>query len=187
MKNLLKKYTGILSLLSFLLILPIHYANSQNIDELFGVKLFDNATNYVSSEYIESNKRKYKETISGYWIVDVYDVLNNAYFDRFQFIIDDNNKIHLISGGRDYLNEERCNKFMDPLKEQLENIKSINLVYGEQDYGRWFLKRFYYENEGLILNLQCNHYFDPVRDVMKIYIRTNILQDAVTKYYEHGL
>ena len=40
MKNLLKKYTGILSLLSFLLMLPIHYAYSQNVDELFGINKY---------------------------------------------------------------------------------------------------------------------------------------------------
>ena len=184
MKKIIKKYTGILSLLSFLLILPIHLAHSQNIDELFGIKLLDNATNYVSSEYIENNKSKFKETISGFWELKITSVASSPYFDTFYLTIDNYNKIHMIHGFKDYYSKDRCLEFLDTLIEKVETQKQIKFTFYKSDIG--FIQAFKYQQwvNNTSISIFCGHQFDPIDNWMSYYIRSEELSNAINIYYE---
>jgi len=181
MKNLFKKYTGILSFLSILLILPIHYAYSQNVDELFGIKLLDNATKYVSSEYIENNKYKHSESITGFWSLKITSNVSSPYFERFTIHIDDYNKIHTILGAMDYNSKDRCVTFLENLKETVETKKKIEFEKTEDDYGLWMKTMYFNRNDNIFI--QCNHTFDPVEDKMIYYVMTEEIIVAIRKYY----
>ena len=185
MKNLLKKYTGILSLLSFLLMLPIHYAYSQNVDELFGIKLLDNATNYISSEYIETNKSKHSETISGFSYLYLGDKASSTYFDDIYIIIDDYNIIHAVQGDKEYPSIDRCMTFLEKLVSKIEIRKQIEFAYEERDYGTFLLKRYTTWENNTSVNVQCNEDFDPIRNLMIHFIRSNELIGAINEYYDN--
>ena len=184
MKNLFRKYTGILSLLSFLLILPIHFAHSQNIDELFGIKLLDNATNYVPSDYIENNKYKNLETISGFWGLNITSKVSSPYFDIFSITIDDFNVIHMIHGKKIYPTKDRCLDFLNTLTEKVETKKQIKFTFEEQDYGDQILFKYQVFVNNLSIGILCGHEFDPIKNRMSYYIRSVELIDAVNMYYD---
>jgi len=183
MRKLLKKYTGILSFLSFLLMLPIHYAYSEGIDNLFGIKLFDNATNYVSSEYIENNKNKNQESITGFWELNISNQLTNPYFDKFYLVIDDYNKIHSIQGDKNYPSEDRCFTFQGKLVKQVETKKQIKLILGEEDLGNFKTTYFGVWVNGISLSITCVHIFDPIDNRMVYFIETKTLSNAVDEFY----
>jgi len=183
MKNLLRKCTGILSLLTFLLILPIHYAHSKNVDELFGFKSFDNATNYFSSEFIENNKFKYNETISGFWYLNISDKVSSPYFDIFYIFIDNNNIIHSVQGEKVYPSIDRCLTFLEKLVSMIETRKQIEFTYQEIDLGTILLKRYISQENNTSVNVQCNEFFDPIKYVMTHYIRSTDFLNAITEYY----
>ena len=183
MKNLFSKYSGILSLFSFLFIFPIQYAHSQNIDELFGIKLLDNASNYVSSDFIESNKIKNVETISGYWDLDISDQLTNPYFDRFYLIIDDYNKIHSIQADKDCPSEDTCFTYQDKFVKKVEKKKQIKLKKGGQDELNFRTNFFGYSGNDIYLSITCTHMFDPISNTLIYFISTETHSIAVDEFY----
>ena len=183
MKNLFRKYTGILSLLSFLLILPIHYAYSEGIDNLFGIKLFDNATNYVSSEYIENNKYKHRESITGFWSLNISHKASSPYFDEFFITIDDFNVIHEVIGQKVYPSEDRCLTFMYKLYEQLETRKQIKFNSREDDYGDFKVTQYGAWKNNVHIGILCHYAFDPVDNTMVYHINSKTLSDAKVEYY----
>ena len=185
MKKLLRKYTGILSLLSFLLILPVHYAHSQNVDELFGIKLFDNATNYVSSEYIENNKFKDTESISGFWTLYMGDKVSSPYFELFFTTIDNYNTIHQIKGKQNYISEDRCVEFLHVQKINIENKKQVILDFHEKDYGKARITSYVTsgDSNNITLNIKCIHKFDPIDNYMMFSLSSEALINAREEYY----
>jgi len=185
MKKLLIKYTRILSLVFFVLMFSIHYAHSQNIDELFGIKLFDNATNYVSSEFIEINKFKHRETISGFSVLYLGDKASSTYFDDIYIIIDDYNIIHAVQGDKEYHSIDRCVTFLEKLVSKIETRKQIEFAFEERDYGTFLIKRYTTWENDTSVNVQCNEDFDPIRNLMIHFIRSNELIGAINEYYDN--
>ena len=57
----------------------------EELNSLFGITLNDNAEKYVSSNYIDSNKFKVDETISGYFDLDITDKIEtkSPYFSTY--------------------------------------------------------------------------------------------------------
>ena len=163
---------------------PIHYAHSQNIDELFGIKLFDNATNYVSSEFIENNKYKNKETKAGFWGLNITTKVSSPYFDIFFITIDDFNVIHQISGERDYFSEDRCLDFLTKLVKRNENRKQVKFKLYENDLGKFRFKKYYVYENNFNLNIMCGHKYDPIADFMATYLRSDEMNNAINEYYD---
>ena len=130
---------------------------TQNIDELFGIKLLDNASNYVSSDFIESNKIKNVETISGYWDLDISDQLTNPYFDDADY-----NKIHSIQADKDCPSEDTCFTYQDKFVKKVEKKKQIKLKKGGQDELNFRTNFFGYSGNDN-LSITCTHMFDPIR------------------------
>jgi len=151
---------------------------------LFGIKLFDNATKYVSSEYIESNKNKYRETISGFYTLYMGDRVSSVYFDKIFIHIDDFNIIHTIYGKRIYPSEDRCITFLKELVSKLETKQQIQLDYVELDYGTFSLKRYHKWVSNMSINIQCNYRYDPIEHSMLRFIRSEDIVDAIEEFYE---
>ena len=105
-----------LLLLLFSLLLSFN-SFGEELDSLFGISLYDNAEKYVSSSYIDSNKIKNAETLSGYFVIGITDKIKNKspYASDYEIGIDSNNVVHSISGAREIANLSICQEVLETL------------------------------------------------------------------------
>ena len=92
-----KKDSTMKKLLVLLFSLLISFNSyGEELDSLFGISLYDNAEKYVSSSYIDSNKIKNAETLSGYFDISITDKIKNKspYASEYWISIDINNVVH---------------------------------------------------------------------------------------------
>ena len=82
----------------------------EEINSLFGITLYDNAEKYVSSNYIDSNKVKNKETIDGYFDLIMTDKIKitSPYLSWYKITINKDNRVHSIYGSDKVANLEIC-------------------------------------------------------------------------------
>ena len=80
------------------------------LNGFFGITLNDNAEDYVSSNFIQSNKGKHRETIDGFFNLIITDEIENKspYATYYEIVIDSNNIIHSIIGQSELLNLDVC-------------------------------------------------------------------------------
>jgi hypothetical protein len=88
-----------LLILLFSLLISVN-SYGDEITSIFGITLYDNAEDYFSSTYIDSNRFKNTETIEGYFDLYVSDKIKSKspYFSTYKITIDDDNKVHSIYG-----------------------------------------------------------------------------------------
>ena len=159
------------------------------LNTLFGITLYDNAEEYVSSSYINSDKSKNTETLDGYfdvWVTDKIKV-KSPYFSNYWMTIDINNIIHSIVGDEEYANLNRCQEFLENLSSSLEEKYESDFEYDEIPVpnGKTYRHNFFNSSDDYFA-IQCNEE-DDVTTAMLIYLESEDLFEARNEFYEAGL
>ena len=63
--------------------------------------------------------------------------------------------------------------------------KQIEFAFEERDYGTFLIKRYTTWENDTSVNVQCNEDFDPIRNLMIHFIRSNELIGAINEYYDN--
>jgi len=162
----------------------------EQLNNLFGITLYENAENYVSSNYINSNKYKNLETLSGYFDLDISDKIpaKSPYFSVYSITIDTNNNIHDIYGMNEYPNLTRCKAVLASLSSKIEEKYKIDFEYGEASYPSFEVySHYHYTSSNNYFVIQCNEDFEDSSTKLQMYLDTEVLGDAVDEFYESGL
>lgn len=180
-------------LLTFLLPLSIISSLSYGgeVDSLFGITLNDNAEKYVSSNYIDSNKVKDNETIEDYFDLNITDKVKtkSPYASSYWVVIDSDNRIHQIKGtDDDVVNLEICLEIQKDLISSFEEKYQIDFDYQEQPYPT-FKKyaHFYWTDSENALSIGCYKVYEETSAIRQIYLRSGLLSQAITDFYDSGL
>ena len=175
-------------LLSLSIISPASYG--EEINSFFGITLNDNAENYVSSNYIDSNKYKHNETIDGYFGLRITDQIKrkSPYVSYYIINIDNNNRIHKIYGAHDFINLEICQSVQKDLLSKLEEKYEIKSKYHETSYPEFIrYGNYFYTSSGNYFSLQCRRSHSKSSAKLQISVTTEVLMNAVHEYYNSGL
>ena len=162
----------------------------EELDSLFGISLYDNAEKYVSSSYIDSNKIKSIETLSGYFDISITDKIKNKspYASDYWIVIDSNNIVHSIRGEREIANLSICQEVLETLSSSLEERYEIDFEYWEPTMPTFKVYSYYhYSSLDDYFAIQCNEDFEDYSIVMQIFIDTEVLGDAIDEFYDSGL
>ena len=113
-----------------LFLIPISFNSyGEELNGLFGITLYDSAEKYVSSNYIDSNKKVHSESYGNYYDLIITDKIEtkSPYASRYVVVIDDNNIVHQIYGDANYINLEICQAVKKDLLSQIEKNTKLNL------------------------------------------------------------
>ena len=127
---------------------------------------------------------KHPETISGFWYIDISELVNSPYFDGFYITIDEFNRIHSIQGNKKYPNKDRCLTFLKKRVTKIGIRKEINFTYEELDVGTILFKRYVSHRDNISEYIQCNESFEPRSYYMNHFVRSVDFSRAVLAYYE---
>ena len=164
-------------------------SNGKVIDSLFDITLNESVENYISSDYINSNKEKNHETIDGFYNLYVTDEIKtkNPYFSEYWLTLDMNNTIHSIEGYEYYSDIDRCVKFLETLSSSLKEKYNIDFEYEETFFPDGVRYEYFSQiSSDSAIVTQCNEE-DNKSHLMIVYLETIELSDARTKFYESGL
>ena len=161
----------------------------EEIKSLFGISLYDNAEKYVSSNYINANKVKNKETIEGYFDLTMTDKIKikSPYASYYEITIDNENRIHSIYGDSIVNNLDICLKTQKDLLSQLEEKYQIEFEYWENTYPTFTIFRNYQLTRSLLFFIQCNEFYDDPSIYRQISLSTILLMDEKNDFYNAGL
>ena len=175
------------------LLLPLSIISSvsygEEINSLFGVTLNKNAEKYASSNYINSNKLKNTETLSGYYDLLMTDKIKtkSPYSSEYYFTIDTNNIVHSITGFEEYANLKNCQAVLETLSSSLEERYEIDFEYWEPTMPTFKVYSYYhYSSLDDYFAIQCNEE-DDFPTAMLIYLKTIDLLEARHEFYDSGL
>lgn len=175
--------------LSSVLLSSVSYGAGLN--GFFGITLNDNAEDYVSSTFIESNKGKHRETLDGYFYLIITDEIENKspYATYYEIVIDSNNIIHSIIGTSELLNLDVCKAVLESVIDSLEERHQIEFDYFEQPYPEFKIYSYFHYNNNLenYLAVQCNEVYGESKVNLQIYTNTFEIADAIDKFYDSGL
>ena len=180
-------------LLTFLLplIALSSVSHGEELNSLFGISLYDNAEKYVSSSYINSDKSKNTETLSGYFDISITDKIKNKspYASEYWISIDINNVVHSIRGEQEFANLRICQDVLETLSSSLEERYEIDFEYWEPTMPTFKVYSYYhYSSLDDYFAIQCNE--DDVNlgfNGMIIYIESEDFLTARHEFYESGL
>jgi hypothetical protein len=162
----------------------------EELNSLFGITLYENAEKYASSNYIDSNKIKNVETISGYFDLNISTKITakSPYVSDYWISIDINNNIHDIYGKKEYSNLSHCKEVLESLLSSLEERYEIDFEYWEPSYPTFKIYSYYhYNSSGDYFAIQCNEDFEYYSTLMQIYIDSKVFGDATEDFYDSGL
>jgi hypothetical protein len=179
-------------LLTFLLplIALSSVSHGEELNSLFGISLYDNAEKYVSSSYIDSNKIKNSETLSGYFDISITDKIKNKspYASEYWISIDINNVVHSIRGEQEFANLRICQDVLETLSSSLEERYEIDFEYWEPTMPTFKVYSYYhYSSLDDYFAIQCNEDYENPSIVSQIYLDSKVLVEANNKFYESGL
>ena len=161
----------------------------KELNNLFGITLYDNAEKYVSSDYIDSNKWKNTSTTDGYFDVYVTDEITekNKYFSEYWMTIDINNIIHPIKSLEKYAKLDRCLAVLETLSSILEERYETDFEYWDPTFptSKKF-EHYFYTSSDNYFGIQCKE-DDNFPIIMMIYIESKDYATDVNKFYESGL
>ena len=163
---------------------------AEQLNNLFGITLYENAEKYVSSNYINSNKYKNVETLSGYFDLDISDKIpaKSPYFSVYSITLDTNNNIHDIYGEKEYPNLTRCKAVLASLLSIIEEKYKIDFEYLEASYPSFEIySHYHYTSSNNYFAIQCNEDFEDSFIRLQMYLDSEVLGDAVDEFYESGL
>ena len=162
----------------------------EELDSLFGISLYDNAEKYVSSSYIDSNKIKSIETLSGYFDISITDKIKNKspYASDYWIVIDSNNIVHSIKGEREIANLSICQDVLETLSSSLEKRYEIDFEYWEPTMPTFKIYSYYhYSIVDDYFSIQCNEDYEDSSIVSQIYLDSEVFVEAIEEFYESGL
>ena len=159
-----------------------------NSEDLFGYKIYSDAKEYFSKNFIDNNKSKHSESKTGFYIINVTNEISeinkSPYFEDYLFHIDNDDKIHGILGKQRYRNLEICKSVAEDLKKIVESKYDIQLDSRSKKLP---------EVEGHILDgitdnemrvsINCNYYYDDSFTQMWFFIISYDLRLAIYEYY----
>ena len=176
------------------LLLPLSIISSasygEEINSLFGITLYENAEKYFSRNYIDSNKEKHIETLSGYFDLYISDKIpaKSPYVSDYWITIDINNIIHDIYGEKEYPNLTRCQAVLASLLSTLEKKYEIDFNYWEPSYPTFKIySHNHYTSSGNYFEIQCNENFEDSSILMQTYLDSKLLVEAFNEFYNSGL
>ena len=176
------------------LLLPLSIISSatygEELNSLFGITLNDNAENYVSSNYIDSNKSKDNETIEGYFDLNITDKIKtkSPYASSYWVVIDSDNRIHQIRGSDDVVNLEICLEIQKDLFSTFEEKYQVDFDYWEKSLPKFKkYSRYHWTDSNNIISIQCTKVYEETSAKRQIYLRSGLLSQAITDFYDSGL
>ena len=177
------------------LLLPLITLSSvsygEEINSLFGISLYENAEKYVSSNYINSNKWKNPETLSGYFEINITDKIKtkNPYLTDYEIGIDNDNMIHSIYGWNNLANLEICQEVALELVSSSEEKYQIDFKYREDSYPAFkiYTHSDNYANGPQGFTIQCLQEYDKPIAILQIYLMSLVLAKEINKFYNAGL
>ena len=162
----------------------------EKINSLFGMMLFDNAEKYVSSNYIDSNKVKNKETIEGFYNLNITDEIKtkSPYVTKYGIFLDNDNIIHEIYGSNKLMNLEICKAVQERLSSELEEKYQVKFEYIEIPYTTFKIySNYFYDSEDNYFSVQCRENYGATTSIFQIYKNSYIFGEAVKEFYDSGL
>ena len=178
-----------LLILLFSLLISLN-SYGEELKGLFGINLYDNAEKYVSSNYIDSNKLKNEETIEGYFNLNITDKIKtkSPFLSDYWITIDNDNRIHQIYGADDVVNLDICLEIQKDLLSGLEERYKIEFDDYERSYVtfRKYAKQ-HWTDSGSVLSVQCKKSYEKSFAVRQIYLKSRLLSQANTDFYDSGL
>ncbi|MDA9357507.1 hypothetical protein N9R34_01410 [Candidatus Thioglobus sp.] len=162
----------------------------EELNSLFGITLYDNAEKYVSSNYINSNKYRYTETISGYFNLTITDKIKSRspYASNYLISVNNNNKIHRIYGDQDFINLEICQAVQKDLSSKLEKKYQFDFNYEEVPYPTFKIyTNYHYFISGTRYGIQCKEIYSDSSVILQISIRSKEILKAVREFYDSGM
>jgi len=165
-------------------------SNGEELNSLFGLSLYENAEEYVSSSYIESNKVAHGETLGGYFALNVTDKImsKNPYASEYIIVIDINNDIHSIAGTKEFPYLSICQDALETLSSALEESYEIDFDYWEPTMPTFKIYSHYHRTgSGDYYAIQCNEDYEDSSIVSQIYLDSKALTEAINEFYKVGL
>ena len=162
----------------------------EKLNSLFGITLYDNAEKHISSNYIDSNKIKNRETIDGYFELLITDEIKtkSPYASYYLIVIDNDNKVHQVYGARIVDNLDICQAIRKDLLSSLEEKYQIDFDYWENTYPTFKIySNFYNTSSYNKYAIQCNEDYSDSSIYFQIYINSSNLRKAIAEFYDAGL
>jgi hypothetical protein len=162
----------------------------EELNSLFGITLYDNAEKHISSNYIDSNKTKNRETIDGYFDLLITDEIKtkSPYASFYLIVIDNDNKVHSIYGFDHITNIDTCLESQKDLSSTLEKKYQIDFDYWENTYPTFKIySNFYNTSSYNKYAIQCNESYSEGLIYFQIYINSSNLRKAIEEFYDAGL
>jgi len=178
-----------LPILLFSLLISFN-SHGKELNNLFGITLYDNAEKYVSSNYIDSNKYKNIETLDGYFDVYVTDKIKtkSPYASEYWITIDINNNIHSIKGVQEIANLSICQDVLETLSSSLEERYEIDFEYWEPTMPTFKIYSYYhFSSLDDYFAIQCNEDYENPSIVIQIYLDSKDYLEANNEFYDSGL
>ena len=156
---------------------------------LFGHELYENANDFLKSEYINKNKVKDVETIDKYYKIfiekeSIKDPID--FIQYYLFIIDDFYKIHHISGKRIFQNNDDCLKIQNSISNLFEKHFVIKFKRNKLNFNKTEAFRRYGFIEGNLFMIQCDNIKDhpTLKSVLNIYLESKEYSNSVNKFWK---
>jgi hypothetical protein len=165
-------------------------SNATELDSLFGISLYGNAEKYVSSKHINTNKTKNRETIDGYFDLNITDNIKekNPYFLDYWIIIDSNNIVHKIIGFNELTNLDICQAVKESLSSALEKKYQIEFLNWEDSYPLFKIyTNYHFTNQKDYLAIQCNKVYENTTAILQMYLNSSLFGDELENFYDSGL
>ena len=159
-------------------------------DNLFGMKIYENAYSYFSKN-VFVNKRKDPETKKGFYNVNISDFISeknkSPYFKSYFITIDKYYNIHGIDGRQSYFSLEQCMIVAKNIKKILDKKYDIKLEFHKDTYPSFRTHFFenYTENKNRVA-INCNHYLKDNEIEMVIFLISYDLQLEIENFYQSG-
>ena len=161
----------------------------EEFKSLFGITLNDNAENYVTSSYINSNKTINNETLGGYFDLLVTDKIKikSPYASYYKIVIDNENKVHAIFGRDNSPSLKVCQEVANRLVSDSEKKYQINFKYGEDPHTTFKIYYNFSRKSSYDFSIQCINWRESSKVYLQIFTVSRSLQDAINEFYEAGL
>jgi len=161
----------------------------EELKSLFGITLNANAENYVSSSYIESNKREHLETFEGYFNLIITEKIKrkSPYISYYKITIDEDNMVRGIYGSNILENLEICQEIQKDLVSILEKKYQINFKYWEKTYPSFKKYAYYSTFSTQDLMIQCRESYTDSSIRLQLILDDITLSDAIYEFYDAGM
>lgn len=171
-------------------ILVSYNSHGDEIISIFGLTLYDNAEDFYSSSYINSNRYKNDETIEGYFDLNISDKIKSKspYFSTYYITINDDNYVNSIYGHYKYTNLDICLAVNKSLLTELEEKYRFESEYFEEPYPTFKLNgNFHWTPSDNYFSLQCKENYSDGSVLSQIILHSRDFAYALNKFYDSGL